>query len=134
VHPPRGHLHHEQDVVRHQAALRPDLHCREVDRAQHVPVGLQKRLPGRLSVLRTRDHGKEKKSTQRASKRAQVRVSIGRPSPTDFERAGIGITAKENPVWGGCVEFDPSGCQWKRNSSPDNTLPISLLFGALFAT
>jgi site-specific DNA recombinase len=42
---PLGNLHDRKQVVRDQATTAPDLDRGEVDRGQHVPMGLQKRLP-----------------------------------------------------------------------------------------
>jgi hypothetical protein len=42
-------FHHEQQVKRDQAACGPDFNGCEVDRAQDIPVGFEKRFPGCLS-------------------------------------------------------------------------------------
>ena len=42
-------MHDEQQVVRDQAAPRPDFHGGEVDRSQDFPMGFEKRGPRRLS-------------------------------------------------------------------------------------
>ena len=47
VHAAGGHFHHKQQVIGDQTPLGPDLDGREVDTGQHVPVGLDKRLPSR---------------------------------------------------------------------------------------
>jgi hypothetical protein len=48
--PAGGYLHDEQQVEGDKPGLRPDLDGREVDRAEHVPVGLEEFLPGRLPL------------------------------------------------------------------------------------
>lgn len=48
MHASRGNLHDEEKVIRDQATFRPDFHCREVDRGQNVPEGLDEGLPGGL--------------------------------------------------------------------------------------
>ena len=45
MHPPRRDLHDRQHIIRHQAITAPNFDRREVDRGQHVPMGLQERLP-----------------------------------------------------------------------------------------
>src|SRR4029077_10898033 len=50
VNPTGRQFHHQEQIERNQALLAPHLHSREVDGSQYVPVGLQKRLPGGLSL------------------------------------------------------------------------------------
>src|SRR5439155_7272391 len=44
----RGRFHGEEQVQGHQALLRPDLEGGEIDGSEHVPVRLDKGLPGRV--------------------------------------------------------------------------------------
>ena len=46
---PRGNLHHEQQVVRHQSTSAQDLDRRELNRGQHVPIGLDEGRPRGLA-------------------------------------------------------------------------------------
>ena len=48
-------FHHKQQIERHQSTLGPDFNSREVDRRQHVPMGLKERGPRSLMLsLRSR--------------------------------------------------------------------------------
>ena len=50
MHAARGQFHDEEQVERDQAVGGPDFDRREIDRRQHVPMGLEKRLPGGLTL------------------------------------------------------------------------------------
>ena len=50
VNTPRGHLHDEKQIIRHQAAFRPDFNGREIDGCQYVPMRLDERRPRCLSL------------------------------------------------------------------------------------
>ena len=45
VNSPARHVHHEQQVIRYQTMLRPDLDGGEVNRPENIPVGLEESLP-----------------------------------------------------------------------------------------
>lgn len=57
MHATGGDLHHEEQVIRHQTAFRPYINRREIDRRQDVPMGFEKRGPGRPPLAIRRRFG-----------------------------------------------------------------------------
>ena len=50
MNPASGQLHDDQEIKGDQTVFGPNLDCREIDGGQYIPMSLEERLPGGLSL------------------------------------------------------------------------------------